>query len=198
MKKHLFITAILVVSMLSVQAQELHLGIKGGANLTKIDGKKFKDNFKLNYYAGGFLEVGISEHFGIQPEVLFSQVSSKTESDFSSIYTEFLPTVDNKELKLNYLNIPVLANIKLSDQFWLQLGPQYSILVDKNKNITENGKAAFKNGDFSAVGGLWLQLTSSLSLNARYTIGLSEINDVAKSDKWKSQAIQLGLGFRLF
>src|SRR5690625_3876614 len=128
MKKLFWLSAFLLFASSSVMAQGIHLGVKGGANMTKIDCQGYKDGFQLNYYAGGFLELALSEKFGIQPEVLFSQSSYKTADDFSDVYQD-LPDVS--KVKLNYLNIPILANIKLSDLFWIQLGPQYSILVNK-------------------------------------------------------------------
>ena len=32
----------------------------------------------------------------------------------------------------------------------------------------------------------------------RYQVGLNNINDIDNKDKWKGQAIQLGVGFNLF
>ncbi len=199
MKKILLFSAVTLLAFSTAMAQVgLHLGIKGGANMTKIEGQGFKEGYKLNYHLGGYLELGLSQGFGIQPEVIFSQSSAQTADEFSDIYDDFPSTSDGQKVKLNYLSIPVLANIKLSDNFWIQVGPQYSILMDDDETLVQNGKNAFKNGDFSAVGGLWLQLPIGLSLSARYVVGLSDINDVNDQDSWKSQAIQLGIGYRLF
>ena len=37
---------------------QFHIGAKAGANITKIDGKSFKDQFKYGYHVGGFVEIG--------------------------------------------------------------------------------------------------------------------------------------------
>jgi hypothetical protein len=68
--------------------------------------------------------------------------------------------------------------------------------MDKNKNLLQNGKEAFKSGDFSMTGGLQVNL-GKLKLNGRYVVGLNNINDIDDQNKWKSQAWQLGLGFTL-
>lgn len=199
MKKIFLFSTILLFSCSAAMAQlGLHLGIKGGANMGKIDGQGFKDSYQLSYHLGGFLELGLSQGFGIQPEVIFSQSTSETADDFTDIYTEFPATADGQKVKLNYLSIPILANLKLSDHFWVQLGPQYSILMNKDETLVQNGKNALKDGNFSAVGGVWLQLPVGLSLSARYVIGLSDIGDVNNQENWKSQAIQLGIGYTLF
>jgi hypothetical protein len=78
----------------------------------------------------------------------------------------------------------------------LQAGPQFGILMNKDKNLLENGKSAFNDGDLSLLGGLQLKI-SKLRLAGRYGIGLNNINDISNSEKWKSQAIQLSLGLSL-
>ncbi|MFT4024731.1 MAG: hypothetical protein QM664_13215, partial [Flavihumibacter sp.] len=51
----------------SSQAQGLHFGIKGGANITQVDGKAMSDEFKYGYHLGGFAEVGLGQKVFIQP-----------------------------------------------------------------------------------------------------------------------------------
>lgn len=197
MKKVLLLMMAVACSVTFAQAQEfkpIHVGVKGGANINKISGKGFDEGFKFNYHLGGFLQVNFNEHIGVQPEVIFSQSSTKTSDNFSDIYTDFSDDANRKNIKLNYLNIPVLLNLG-SENVKFQVGPQYSILLNKNQNIIENGKDAFRNGDFSAVGGIWVQLpVVPINLSARYIIGLNDVNDLPNSDKWKNQAIQVGVG----
>lgn len=174
----------------------IRIGVKGGANMTKIDGEQFKDGFDFNYYIGPYVELQLTKGFGVQPELLFTQSSSRTGSQFSDIYKEFGSEYDNHEIKLNYLTIPLMANLHLSNALILQLGPQYGILMDSKESLGENTKRAFKDGDFSAAGGLWLNLPLGLSVSGRYVIGLSDIKDLPEGEKWRSNAIQLGIGFR--
>jgi len=197
MKKFtLVLAAALLYSAGLIAQPSLHIGIKGGANMTKIDGEQYSDGFRFNYYLGPFLQLQLTKGFGIQPEVLFTQSSSRTGSQFSDVYDEFGSEFNDHEIKLNYLTIPVLANIHLSNALILQLGPQYSILMDNHKSLVQNGKDAFKSGDVSGVGGLWINLPLGLSISGRYVIGLSNIRDVSDNTKWNSEAIQLGVGFR--
>lgn len=197
MKKLILALAAVLLLGPAVMAQpSIHLGIKAGANMTKIDGEQFSDGYDFNYYIGPFLQLNLTKGFGIQPEVLFTQTSSRTGTKFSDIYTQFGSEFNNHEIKLNYLTIPVLANIHLSNALILQLGPQYGILMNSHKSLIQNGKDAFKNGDFSGVGGLWLNLPLGLSVSGRYVIGLSDIKDLQDNQKWRSQAFQLGVGFR--
>jgi len=173
-------------------SQGLNFGIKGGASINKITGKSFKDEFTYGYHLGGFVTVGLGKKFSIQPEVLFNQFKTDTSSNFSSIY-QFNNV---KNVKLNYLSIPILLNYNVSNLLALQAGPQFGILIDKTENLLKNGQDAFKNGDFSMLAGLQLKL-SKLRVYGRYAVGLSDISNIGNSDEWKSQSIQLGIGISL-
>jgi hypothetical protein len=196
MKTKLFsLIAISVLFSFAATAQ-FNLGVKGGANISKIEGRSFKEEFRYGYHLGGFVEVGLGGRLGLQPEVLFNQYSTKVDSNFRAIYQNAFSSATNRSVKLNYLSIPVLLNYKLGNVLALQAGPQFGILLDQDKNLLENGQQAFKSGDFSLVGGAQIKLTK-LRISGRYGVGLSNLNDIDNRDKWKSQVVQLSLGFAL-
>ena len=160
--------------------------------MNKLTGKSFKEEFTFGYHIGAFATLGMGGKLSLQPEVLFNQVNQDTSSSFSSVY-QF-----NKinEVQLKYLSIPILLNYNMSNLFALQVGPQFGILIDQNKNMLQNGGDAFKKGDFSMVGGVQLKLTK-LRVYGRYVVGLNDISNIGNKDQWKSQSIQLGLGLAL-
>ena len=172
------------------------LGVKAGANITKIQGVAFKDEFRYGYHAGGFLELGLGKKFGLQPEVLFNQVTSRLDSNFSHIYQNAANFNTYKDVKLKYLSIPILLNYKLGNILSLQAGPQFGILMSGDKTLLQNGKEAFKNGDFSMLGGAQINI-SKLRFTGRYVVGLNNINDISDQNKWKNQGFQLSVGFAL-
>ena len=96
-------------------------------------------------------------------------------------------------MQLKYINIPILLSYKPNKFVALQAGPQFGILMESSKSIFQNGKDAFKKGDFSMLAGLQLNI-SKLRIYGRYAIGLNNLNDIDNQDKWKTQTIQLGLG----
>ena len=124
--------------------------------------------------AGAFAELDVSSKWGVQPEVLFSQTSTQTASDFNDIYEE---GINNRNVKLNYLNIPILLSFKPVPLLSLQAGPQFGILMNTSDNITTNGANAFKSGDFSMVLGAQLNL-GPFKGGARYVYGFTNIDDV--------------------
>ena len=187
------ITALFISQALLAQ---FHVGAKAGANIIKIDGKSFKDEFRYGYHAGGFMEIGLGGRVSLHPEVLFNQYSTTVDSNFSHIYQNVFNPAHQGDIKLNYLSIPLVLNYKLLGPVSLQAGPQFGILIDKNKSLLQNGGNAFKSGDLSMVGGAQIKL-SMLRITGRYVVGLSNINDIDNQDKWKSQGFQLSLGIAL-
>jgi opacity protein-like surface antigen len=195
MKKVLLSTVLLVVGAISVSAQGVHIGVKAGAGLSKIDGSSFQNGFKLGYQLGAFAIIDVSPVIGIEPEVLFNQSNTKTVAS--------PPTPENVLLgdynaTLNYLSIPILLRIKASEIFAFNVGPQYSILTIQDHNLTTNATNAFKTGDFALVLGVQLKLNNNFHVFGRYNIGLLNINQLASQDKWTNQQVQLGLGLKLF
>lgn len=187
---------ILLVSFTQIAFSQLNVGIKGGSNISKIDGRSFKDEFAYGYHLGGFAEIGLGGKLSIQPEVLFNQYQTKVDSTFKAIYQNAFNSSFKGNVKLNYLSVPILLNYSLGNVISLQAGPQFGVLIDQSKNLLENGKEAFDNGEFSMLGGVQIKL-SKLRLQGRYAVGLNNINDIDKRDKWKSQALQISLGFAL-
>jgi hypothetical protein len=159
-----------------------------------MEGKSFNEEFKHSYNAGLFTEINFSPKVGIQPEIIWNQAQTQTSTRFKDLYNDGI-----KELKgvtLNYLSIPLLLNLSPSRLITFQAGPQFGVLINKDQNLLQNGKNAFKSGDLSMLGGLQLNL-GGIKVGGRYTVGLTNINDIDNQDKWKNQGFQLYAGFRL-
>ncbi len=196
MKTKVIFSLLGVLFFSQVTMAQFHIGIKGGANITKIDGKSFKDEFRYGYHIGGFAEIGLGDKVGLQPEVLFNQYSTRLDSNYHNIYENVFNS-GQSSVKLNYLSIPILLNYKVIGNFLsLQAGPQFGILMNQDKSLLQNGGDAFKNGDFSLVGGAQIKL-SAIRVTGRYVIGLNNINDIDDQDSWKNQGFQVSLGLAL-
>jgi len=196
MKSKIFLSLIATLLFCQAIMAQFHIGIKGGANVTKIDGSSFKDEFRYGYHLGGFMEIGLNNKWSINPEVLFNQYTTTVDSNFNKIYQNVFNPAYQSKVKLNYLSIPIILNYKVIGPLSLQAGPQFGVLMDHNKTLLQNGGEAFKNGDFSLLAGAQLKLMA-IRVTGRYAIGLSNINDIDNQDKWKSRGFQLSLGLAL-
>jgi Outer membrane protein beta-barrel domain len=190
--KKIFLSALAVIAFMSATlAQGFHIGAKVGANMGKIDGESFSNEFKLGYQLGGFAEIDFTKGFGIQPELLWSQTNTKVTDE---VLTGWKP---GEEIHLNYLNIPILLRLNAGKMLTFNLGPQFSILTNNHKTTLENAGDAFKSGDLAMVAGAQVNI-GSLRVYGRYNIGLSDISDIKETDKWRNQQLQLGLGLKIF
>jgi hypothetical protein len=195
MKRNAFVLSLsLVFAVLQSQAQGFHLGIKAGANLFKIDGESFSQEFNFGYCVGAYSQLNFTPNWGVQPELMFNQTNYKTGTQFSDIYPDGVNSVKGK---LNYLSIPVLLNFRPIPFLSLLAGPQFGIMLNQDEHLVDNAQQAFKKGDVSFVGGAQLNL-AAVMIGARYVIGLNNINDLPNSETWRNEGWQVYAGFRIF
>ncbi|HTS44369.1 MAG TPA: porin family protein [Puia sp.] len=193
MKKSIVLTGLLLTVIITGSyAQGFHIGVKGGTNITQIQGQSFENGFKFGYSLGGFVELNFSKQWGIQPELLWNQSKTTTAYNFNQIYNGFY----GQDVTLNYLSIPILLSFKPTPMLSLQLGPQFGILMSQPSDLGYSITNAFKSGDFSILGGAQLNL-GALRVGARYFVGLNNINDLSNQDTWKNQGFQLYIGVKI-
>lgn len=175
MKKVILIIVCFIAASMNVGAQGIKFGVKGGANFSDFDGKDINSSTLTSYHFGALVEIKVFSKFAIQPEAMFSSQGAKVEG--------------SDDFKLDYISVPVLAKFYLiSDRLSLDVGPQFSFLV--NDNLEETYKT--ESFDFAGVGGIGLNITKNFFAQARYVIGLTEMS---KEAEVKNKVIQLSVGY---
>jgi hypothetical protein len=166
--------------------------LKAGANLSKVTGVSFQDQYELGYHAGAFTIIKFGKVVGLQPEILFNQFAATTANEFRDIYDG-----DNlKQIRLSYLTIPMLVNVSPMRWVSLQGGAQMGILMDKEISLLRNGEQAFKKGELSLLGGVQLNL-GIFKIGGRYFHNISNANDIDGRDPWRNRGYQLSVGVRI-
>lgn len=187
MKKIFLLTVIAVTFVCSAQAQYAKFGAKGGLNLANVNGEDVEDaDMRTAFHVGGVFEFMLYDNFSFQPELLYSAQGYKAG--------------DNK-LKLDYLNLPLMGKIYVSDGFNIQVGPQIGFLLSAKQEgeilgyeVEGDVKDNYKEIDFGAALGLGYKLPSGLFFDARYNLGLTDVPDM-ENVKAKNGVIQVSLGF---
>jgi hypothetical protein len=189
--KKISLLAVVLLAGFALHAQSVNLGLKGGLNVASWDHNQNQNlNSRIGYHAGLFANIPISSPISIQPEVVYSSQGVKyTEGGFEH------------SLALNYVNIPVMVQANVGRGFYAQVGPQLGILtsVDDEVNDTETGffdKNDFKSTDVALGVGLGYKGLSGLGIDARYNLGLTNINNVGSANI-KNNVLQVGLQFQL-
>ncbi|NHN25218.1 PorT family protein [Flavobacterium jejuense] len=177
MKSKLFLTIILLFSLQIVTSQIFKVGIKGGLNYANLIDTSIKTDAITSYHAGFVSVIRLSKSLALQPELLYSTQGASYENAISEFKNE-----------LGYLSIPFLAKLNLSESVSLEIGPQASFLLSKKDEFDLNDYNTF---DFAVDGGLGLQLTEHLFIQARYILGL---NEISKNAEAKNSVFQLSAG----
>jgi hypothetical protein len=196
---------LMLLGTLPMQAQRNKLGMdrenffrfgaKAGVNINKITGKSYKEGFNYNFQVGAFAQFNLTNRIGIQPELSFVQTSAEFTNDAADVYNDLFRDGSQKAATLNYLEVPVLLNVNIgpSKRVKLQLGPAYGGLLKQTIDSLKNNGNLYKNGEWSAIGGLWVQFPL-VNIGARYKAGLTDINAIDNKQSWKNQAIQIFIG----
>ncbi len=199
MRKALLATTVAIATMTSaVSAADFGLDIKGGLNISNIrgKGKEGTDNSpRFGMTAGLGAQIGITDMFAIQPEVIFNMKGYKYS------YNYYFLKKDDNTLKLSYLNIPLLFKVKFPAEKVITnvyAGPDLGIKLSSKEEIKSEAYGVTvdttidydisKSIDFGIAIGGGIDIKAGpgrVILDLRYTLGLSSISDY---DEIKKQA----------
>ncbi|VDH15034.1 OmpA-like transmembrane domain [Algoriella xinjiangensis] len=178
MKK--LILGIALFGGLSAANAQIDLGVKGGLNFPTLSGDSRQlmgdqTKFRTDFYVGGYANYKITDQISFQPELLYSKQGAG------------IKTTDNSNTKIvtHNINIPLMGRYEIMEGLNVEFGPQLGFLVsakakseegktDTKVKITDN----FKTFDFGLNFGAGYKVTDELEINARFTKGLSNINNV--------------------
>ena len=146
-----------------------------GASASQIDGDREGGFDKAGLVFGGSSNFKINDKFSFQPEILWLQKGSK--SDTFDIYN---PNAFYK-WRLNYISIPVLLNYQIQQKFTLQAGFTADYLIDA-KVDAGNGFTdrtdELQKFDLNYAGGLEYKISHKFSANARYQYSVKWLDNL--------------------
>lgn len=195
---------------------DMTIGVMAGVNYATVNQDPASSDvtfgYKVGLVAGGFLGVQVNDVFSVEPQALYSQKGSKVKGTGSNSSLE-------GSIRISYIEVPVLAKywIPVSDSQvrpFVFAGPEVEFKVsctaegailavtgstDCDKTGTE---IKLKSTDFGATAGAGIQFKAgnqNVRVDARYTLGLTNINDSGDSRDIKNRAFAatVGLGFPL-
>ncbi len=118
-----------------VATEKFHFSLDAGLNFAYMPGLEGKMNLLGNFGLGMHLKV--SDHWYFAPE--FKPLSMKGQKDLRRIF-DFPPDIEDvitssqTQLRLNYLEIPLLWQYRFTERFYISTGPQFSFLLDGKHN----------------------------------------------------------------
>ncbi|MBE0424788.1 MAG: PorT family protein [Lutibacter sp.] len=184
MKKMIFVAAIAIFSLVSVNAQT-SFGAKAGLNVANLIGDVTDNESLIGFNAGVFVEIPLADSFYIQPELIYSTQGAKFD----------FPIIGSTDLKLNYINLPIMFKYDVANRFYLEAGPQVGFLVAADLGDLDV-KDSYESTDFAANFGLSYGFTEKIFAQARYNLGLSNIVKDNGSDKVSNATMSFSLGYK--
>lgn len=112
--KKLFFTALVVAFASTSNAQETKFGVKAGLDVATVKVKILgttASSSETGFFVGGFVNIGVSEKFSVQPEVLYVAIK-----DF------------------NFLSMPILAKYSITKEFGVLAGPSLNYYLDAEED----------------------------------------------------------------
>lgn len=176
----------LFIAVGTVSAQNINIGTKIGLNSYTINNDNNSDfDSRIGIHAGLLGHIHLNDDFALQPEIVYSMQGAKS---------------GNNELKLDYINIPVLVQYMFDNGFRLQAGPQLGLLINaksENNNSSNDVKDQFKSVDAGLSFGVgYVHPPTSFGIDARYNLGLNDISESSNVES-TNRGFQIGI-FYLF
>jgi hypothetical protein len=170
-------------------AQEPTFGVKGGLNLASLGGDIEDVDALTSFHIGGFAQFEISEKFMIQPELLYS-AQGAVNSEESDL-----------KIKLDYINLPIMAKYMVAEGFSLEGGPYVGFAI--NREASFDGDSVdlddeFKSLDYGVGLGAGYELDSGLMFSLRYNLGLANIADEFDGEDFSinNNVLQVSVGYK--
>lgn len=188
--KKLFLAVVAMMVSATTFAQnevgQLTIQPKVGVNIANITDADDADP-RIGLAAGAEFEYGLTDNIGLSAGVLYSMQGFKTTEE----------GVDCT-LKLDYLNVPILANFYVAKGFAVKLGVQPGFKLSSKAKV--KGSGASKEVDVDGVKSVDLSIPVGLSyqyqnivFDARYNWGVTKIVDDADS---KHSVFQITVGYK--
>lgn len=193
MKKLVLLFASLMMGV-ALNAQILNitgqLGVKAGINYTNLS--SIYDS-RTSFNAGITYEYPITSSWALAPELMFSSQGTKLiESD------------DYTKIVSSYINVPILAKLYVLKKLSVEFGPQFGFLMsakEKTEYSGQKSEVAYNENyintfDLSVALGASFHVTSSIYVNFRYNLGLTDMLEESYFGENKNRVFQLGVGYK--
>ena len=166
-------------------------GVKAGVNFATLstDEPDVELSQKIGLVGGAFLGRSVNDRLALRVEGLFSQRGAK----------QTIGSVENN-VSLTYFDLPLLAvfgNTTTEEtRFNVFTGPQASFLVNAKDDLGGFDNDEVKGVDFGWTLGVGVERGRG-SLDARYTLGLTNADNSASDASIKNRTFAVMVGYRL-
>lgn len=210
--KKIFLMMAFVAMTLGAAAQENSFSVKGGVGLSTLEDYSGATS-KLNWKIGAGYEFRLNDLIGIEPSLMLNSKGYKTDYDLGGMSS--LVDIKNETINLLYVEVPVMCNFHINDNWELGAGVYGAYLVDDNSekdavNVIGGVASAFSSVfggdekidaddfkahkvDFGAYAVAKYNFENGLFVGLDYSYGFGELS---KYNKGKNMTFGALVGFR--
>lgn len=190
--KKIFLIALAFAAFSGVKAQNEGFSIapKIGMNVSKVSDMSFSDikaKSLADFNIGLTAQYRFENSFAVETGIIYSRQGVKFKEDGEKL-----------NVKLGYINVPVLAKYYIVKGLNVFAGPELGFCVSKKSNIDEieeGLKDVVKGFSLAATVGAGYEFDFGLLLQANYNIGLTNIHKDS-GDKFYNNVFQVSAGWR--
>jgi opacity protein-like surface antigen len=205
MKQLLAVIVFLCLTSVAFSQTPMSFGFQAGLNLSNLSfdpAPTPSPSTRTAYGVGALLEVGINEMFFVQPELMYLTGGAKFDA-----------TGGTATYKYDAFAIPVLVKAKFTAgenmKPYVFVGPELGFTMKSEQEITPTGGSSTTTDmkdntekmnlsiDFGAGSEYNLDAKTALFLDARYSLGMTNLDKTANSTgKIKTTGIQIFVGVK--
>lgn len=190
--KKMFLTAAMMLASVATFAQnavgQITIQPKVGLNIANVTDADDADA-RIGLAAGAEFEYGVTDMIGVSAGLVYSMQGYKFSEG----------NVDTT-VKLDYLNVPILANVYVAPGLAVKLGVQPGFKLSSKVKMEGSGISTEGESDDDGVKGFDLAIPVGVSyqyqnivLDARYNWGVTKVFDDVDS---KNSVFQITLGYK--
>lgn len=191
MKKMFLAAAMMLVSVATFAQNavgQITIQPKVGLNIANVTDADDVDA-RIGLAAGAEFEYGVTDMIGVSAGLVYSMQGYKfSEGNYDTT------------VKLDYLNVPILANVYVAPGLAVKLGVQPGFKLSSKVKIEGSGTSIEGESDDEGVKGFDLAIPVGVSyqyqnivLDARYNWGVTKVFDDGDS---KNSVFQITLGYK--
>lgn len=206
----LVVISVNVTSAQSIVDRIVDKGLKAGINYATFggadaDADDMEPERILRFVLGAYITFQLNETIAIRPEAHYSMKGVHYEESESILGSDYDIKMD---MKLNYLDIPILGLYSLQDNLKVYAGPSLGFYMNGETYVklsydgeSESDTEDIESGDITSpdfgvvLGGIY-SLQNNLTIDVRYSLGLKTIDDDEDID-FKNSVLQLMVGYSL-
>ena len=193
MKKIAFIVCLCLLATIGHAQLKLSYGPKSGLNFSTFSYTFIGDQqVRTGLHVGGFLNLRLGK-FALQPELLYSMQGYTFDIELTTPEGPSGEVVVST-IQYDYLQIPVMVKYYLVGGLYLEVGPQFGILVNTSESYM---RGSLKKGDIGLGVGAGYEFKIGLMAGYRYTHGFMDTYKESALEKASQNRVhQLSFGWK--